>query len=242
MKFRSTPIRALAAAALLLLLTAAAAPGPQVPGARKAAGQALPPPQGSGRVEIPPQPSGLIEPIQSGEQQASIIIQALANTTRKSVVLMGTEDILAEKVRVPKALAAPRKEDLLAILAEAGFSVSEETFRGEDIILVGRDLRPPGRKGSLLRPGEKDTVQAGAGQSPETGPARAQAAGSVRIFRRDDGPEAAYLVIFETRSKADAETAKGILEGYFQGKAGKKAAAEGRKTSGPQTPGLPAER
>jgi hypothetical protein len=210
-----------------LLVPASDGPAPLAPGEGKAAAPAEPkapagrPAQAAGQVEIPPRAGGRPGPIEAGEAHALTVLQALADGTRKTVLVSGREDILAERIRVDKALEAPTREELTALLAVNGWAVSEETFRGEPILLVIREVRPTGRRGSLVRPGQEAPR---GGPVPEAGSAgAAPIGGRVRMYRRDDGTAEGWMVVLETGSRVEAENARSLLESYLQGRAGKKA-------------------
>ncbi len=223
---RTTPAWSMALAALVLSALGAAGTGmegeapedaPGKRGSKEAAkpGEKKPPAPGGEETELSPRAEGKTRPLRlaAGENHLLVVLQALADVSGLKVVLGGGNDG-RQTIRLPKEIEADR-DSITGALIRAGYSVNEEPFRGRQVLWVTRELKPAPRRGTILRPGEK-------AEAPPGGTAAPSRQGGVRVFQEGEAGAAAWLVVLETRSRAEAEEAATLLRSYLQGRSSRR--------------------
>jgi hypothetical protein len=144
--------------------------------------------------------------IQRGKALLYALVQRLADYTGEKTYIV-SEDPPDAMVSVPRTISALDLEAAKAILAEAGYSLSRESYRGEKVLWIQRLLVPARKQGALTRRDES-----GAGTEAESGLPRAS--GGLSLYERRDGEGGRFLLLFETASRKEAEDALLLLEDY----------------------------
>jgi hypothetical protein len=213
----------------LLIAGGLDAPGPRAgedgPGPAKGApaGKKAAPPAADDRIELPPRAEGKSRPLtlKPGETLLLIVLQALADESGLKVILGRGNATREQTILLPKEIESSR-ESISRALDEAGFSVEEmnDERTGQKSLWISRKLKPTSKRGSISTPGER-TDASNAPSAPAGATARDA---RVRVFQDGEGG-GGWLVLLETRSRAEAEDAASVLRVYLDRKAKKSAPA-----------------
>ena len=94
-------------------------------------------------------------------------------------------------------------------LKEAGYELSRETYRGEEVYWIQRLVAKPRQTGGIFRRGSS-----GGRSAPAVAGSGDGQRSNLSIFERRDGGGARFLVTFETDSSQEAKEALELLQAY----------------------------
>lgn len=205
---------ALGAVLLLMTLAAFLADG-LPPGSQTARAQDRTP--GTGQpVRLEPREGVADQPlkVERGKHLLIGFLQRIADATGEVIYVAG--DVPPDQtIEFDRTLQDLDAKALRATLRKSRLLMNRERLAGDEVYLVRKmPERPPRKRGRLVRsseevpPGGAPEPDLGSGQDAEdTGEERLEPTGNsgVRVFRRADGAERSYIVIYETNSRAEAE-------------------------------------
>jgi len=168
---------------------------------------------------VRPRPAGEARQfkLEVGEVHLIILLQTLADCTGKTVVYPGARTRTGETIRLSRAIPRPDRAAIAGILEESGYSLSEEPFRGQKVLWVTRALKPTKRRGEILRPGEKGPADREPSRVSRAVPeSTAWSSPKLRLFKQSRGEGQSHILIFETSSQAEAESAYSLLASYLE--------------------------
>jgi hypothetical protein len=147
-----------------------------------------------------------------GEVLLFEVIQRLADYTGEPAYF-AENDPPTTRLTLSRPLAAVDFKSAQAVLAEAGYDLSREEYRGKQVCWIQRLIVPPRKPGALVR-----TPAGGAGEAPARGDGGERPAegehGGVNLFELRSGTGARFLLTFETGSRAEADDALHLLRSY----------------------------
>ena len=145
--------------------------------------------------------------IPRGKELLFLFLQRLADYTGKATYFVG--DTAPNTTITLKREAAQLDFDTArSFLGDAGYELTRQNYRRQQVLWVQRLLTPPGGRGKLTRrrPGD-----------PEPSPvsdANTSTPAGVSLFERRDGTGKRYLLTFETSSREEADDVLLLLEAF----------------------------
>jgi len=149
-----------------------------------------------------------------GEVLLFQFLQHFADATGKKVCY-GGDETPAAKIELPRAVKQLDATAAKEILRDAGYDLSNATYKGSDVHWVQRSISTKRKKGRIIRKGEERDQE----ETPAfKGPAGLRGEESLDLYVRDQGSGARYVVIFQTDSRDEAEDAVSLLEAHQRSK------------------------
>ena len=142
-----------------------------------------------------------------GEVPLLQVLKSLADATGR-VVVWKASDPVDTKLVLPRAVESLALKSASEILEQAGYEARVESWKGKPAYHVER---APRKKGKIIRDSDKKDGTASEGAVPAGG--RGTGA-QIQFYAREEGTGRKFIVVFETDSREEAETAVSLLKAH----------------------------
>jgi len=150
-----------------------------------------------------------------GEVPLLQVLKSLADATGR-VVVWKASDPVDTRLVLPRAVESLDLKSASEILEQAGYEARVETWKGKPAYQVER---APRKKGKIIR--ESDRKDGSAADGALTADDRGTGA-QIQLYAREEGTGRKFVVLFETDSREEAETAVSILKAHQRSTKGAK--------------------